>query len=101
MLLHMGSIIVENTSAYTWDEHALCRDADPDIFFGPKSDPTTTKKAIAVCNRCPVREPCLEFALKNSIQYGVWGGTSERHRRKLKSKSYCTKKAASVLRDSA
>ena len=70
-----------------WREHAECRSEDPDLFFpigtsGPAL--LQTEQAKAVCRRCPVREPCLEWAMETDQTLGVWGGTSETERRALK-----------------
>lgn len=70
-----------------WRQHAACRHEDPDLFFpigtsGPAL--LQTEQAKAVCRRCPVREPCLEWALETDQTLGVWGGTSETERRALK-----------------
>ncbi|MCQ9134268.1 MULTISPECIES: WhiB family transcriptional regulator [Streptomyces] len=70
-----------------WREHAECRTEDPDLFFpigtsGPAL--LQTEQAKAVCRRCPVREPCLEWAMETDQTLGVWGGTSETERRALK-----------------
>ncbi|MFH8801861.1 WhiB family transcriptional regulator [Streptomyces sp. NPDC017936] len=70
-----------------WRQHAVCRHEDPDLFFpigttGPAL--LQTEQAKAVCRRCPVREPCLEWALETDQTLGVWGGTSETERRALR-----------------
>ncbi|MFJ1735182.1 WhiB family transcriptional regulator [Streptomyces sp. NPDC088254] len=70
-----------------WRQHAECRREDPDLFFpigttGPAL--LQTEQAKAVCRRCPVREPCLEWAMETDQTLGVWGGTSENERRALK-----------------
>ncbi|WP_454325848.1 WhiB family transcriptional regulator [Streptomyces glaucescens] len=69
-----------------WRNQAACRDEDPDLFFpigtsGPAL--VQAEQAKAVCRRCPVREPCLEYALDSGQSLGVWGGTSETERRAL------------------
>ncbi|MFE1440244.1 WhiB family transcriptional regulator [Streptomyces sp. NPDC058739] len=70
-----------------WQDRAGCRHEDPDLFFpigtsGPAL--LQTRQAKAVCGRCPVREPCLRFALRTAQGSGVWGGTSENERRLLR-----------------
>ncbi|MEV0980135.1 MULTISPECIES: WhiB family transcriptional regulator [unclassified Streptomyces] len=70
-----------------WREHAACRHEDPDLFFpigttGPSL--VQTEQAKAVCRGCPVQEPCLRFALDADQTIGVWGGTSETERRRLR-----------------
>ena len=70
-----------------WRGQAACRDTDPDLFFpvgttGPALEQIAT--ARAVCEACPVQDPCLEFALLTNQDSGIWGGTSEDERRKLR-----------------
>ncbi|MFD3619522.1 WhiB family transcriptional regulator [Streptomyces sp. NPDC058676] len=70
-----------------WRDHAACRQEDPDLFFpigstGPAL--VQQEQAKAVCRRCPVREPCLQWALDTGQTLGVWGGTSENERRALR-----------------
>jgi WhiB family transcriptional regulator, redox-sensing transcriptional regulator len=64
----------------SWSARAACHGLDPRIFF-PVDDDAGPAKAI--CDRCPVREPCLEFALGEREREGVWGGCTERERRRL------------------
>lgn len=66
----------------SWQERALCREVDPEIFFVEKGMPVHEAKRI--CSRCEVRAECLEDALANDERYGVRGGKSEYERRKLK-----------------
>lgn len=65
-----------------WVDQALCAQVGGDIFFPEKGE--STREAKAVCRACPVREPCLQWALDNNERFGVYGGLSERERRKLK-----------------
>jgi len=66
-----------------WQNHAACNDpAVADVFFPDKGG--TTREAKRICAGCPVREPCLQYALDNDERYGVWGGLSERQRRRLR-----------------
>lgn len=67
-----------NTS---WRQHGACRGIDPDVFY-PASD-EEAEPAKAVCAVCPVREACLDYALTNRERDGVWGGATERERRRL------------------
>lgn len=67
-----------------WRDHAECRDEDPDLFFpiGTTGPPLRrTRRAKAVCDRCPVREPCLRWATDTGQAVGIWGGTTETERR--------------------
>jgi WhiB family redox-sensing transcriptional regulator len=64
-----------------WTEDALCAQADPDLFFPDKGG--STREAKDVCTRCPVQVECLDYALKNEERFGIWGGVSERDRRRI------------------
>jgi WhiB family redox-sensing transcriptional regulator len=65
-----------------WRQQAACRGVDPDIFY-PVSDDDEALEAKAICSQCPVRELCLEHALTYREKHGVWGGLTERERRRL------------------
>ncbi|MDO5049516.1 MAG: WhiB family transcriptional regulator [Actinomycetaceae bacterium] len=65
-----------------WQEHALCAQTDPEAFFPEKGG--STREAKAVCASCEVRAECLEYALENDERFGIWGGMSERERRRFK-----------------
>ena len=71
-----------------WRDAAACRDTDPDLFFPVGTTGAAVEEieaAKALCWSCPVRAQCLEFALVANQEAGVWGGTSEDERRKLRS----------------
>ncbi|MFW0108330.1 WhiB family transcriptional regulator [Rothia sp. P7181] len=65
-----------------WQADALCAQTDPEAFFPEKGG--STRDAKRVCNECPVREACLEYAMDNDERFGIWGGLSERERRRLR-----------------
>lgn len=65
-----------------WQARALCAQTDPEAFFPEKGG--STREAKSVCSRCEVRAQCLEYALKNDERFGIWGGLSERERRRIK-----------------
>ena len=65
-----------------WQERGLCAQTDPEAFFPEKGG--STREAKKVCLTCDVRQDCLEYALANDERFGIWGGLSERERRKLK-----------------
>jgi WhiB family redox-sensing transcriptional regulator len=70
-----------------WRHRAACRDEDPELFFpigntGPAL--LQIEEAKQVCQRCPVMEPCLSWALESGQDSGVWGGLSEDERRAMK-----------------
>lgn len=64
-----------------WADQAACRDSDLATFFPPAGDRRTYQTAIAICEDCPVRLACLNYAVENRIQYGVWGGLNVDRRR--------------------
>jgi WhiB family redox-sensing transcriptional regulator len=65
-----------------WQERALCAQTDPEAFFPEKGG--STREAKRVCLTCDVRGDCLDYALEHDERFGIWGGLSERERRKLK-----------------
>lgn len=65
-----------------WQRDALCAQTDPEAFFPEKGG--STREAKAVCESCTVRSECLEYALAHDERFGIWGGMSERERRKLR-----------------
>ncbi|WNG90228.1 WhiB family transcriptional regulator [Mycobacterium sp. ITM-2016-00317] len=65
-----------------WQERALCAQTDPEAFFPEKGG--STREAKRICQGCEVKDACLEYALANDERFGIWGGLSERERRRLK-----------------
>lgn len=65
----------------TWRKHAACSGLEPEVFY-PVSE-EQAEEAKAICRECPVREPCLDYALANRERDGVWGGATERERRRM------------------
>ena len=68
-----------------WQERGLCAQTDPEAFFPEKGG--STREAKKVCLTCDVRQECLEYALAHDERFGIWGGLSERERRKLKKRA--------------
>jgi WhiB family redox-sensing transcriptional regulator len=86
VLLNEGAVMNEHTDVgydadHTWMLSARCRELPPDEFF--PSDGVGVDKARLICRECPVQAACLEYALRNRIDHGVWGGASERERRRI------------------
>jgi WhiB family transcriptional regulator, redox-sensing transcriptional regulator len=77
--------IAEDEGELGWQERALCAQTDPEAFFPEKGG--STREAKKVCIGCDVRGECLEYALANDERFGIWGGLSERERRKLKKRA--------------
>jgi WhiB family redox-sensing transcriptional regulator len=75
----------DDGGALSWQERALCAQTDPEAFFPEKGG--STREAKKVCLACDVRGECLEYALANDERFGIWGGLSERERRKLKKRA--------------
>jgi WhiB family transcriptional regulator, redox-sensing transcriptional regulator len=65
-----------------WQERALCAQTDPEAFFPEKGG--STREAKRICSGCDVKAECLEYALANDERFGIWGGMSERERRRLR-----------------
>jgi len=74
-----------DTEDLGWQERALCAQTDPEAFFPEKGG--STREAKKVCQTCEVRVECLEAALMKDERFGIWGGLSERERRKLKKRA--------------
>ena len=68
-----------------WQTDSLCAQTDPEAFFPEKGG--STRDAKKICTSCEVRVQCLEYALANDERFGIWGGLSERERRKLRKRA--------------
>ena len=72
----------------SWQDSALCAQADPDAWFPERPNPEGVNRAVrqakAVCAACEVRAECLAYALEHNERHGVWGGLTEHERRRLK-----------------
>jgi len=69
--------------AEDWRAQAACR-GQTAMFYPPRGQTAEYMAAVAMCRTCPVREPCLEYALSSVEEFGVWGGTSHRERRNIR-----------------
>ncbi|MFB6626464.1 WhiB family transcriptional regulator [Streptomyces sp. NPDC056374] len=67
----------------SWFDDGLCAQTDPDLFFPEKGG--STKGAKDVCQECPIRTECADYAIDRDERWGVWGGLSEKERRRLRS----------------
>jgi WhiB family redox-sensing transcriptional regulator len=65
-----------------WQFRANCMGVDPELFFPERG--SSTREAKEVCRGCVVREDCLDFAIANGEKFGIWGGMSERERRRVR-----------------
>ena len=88
------SDLAADTSAEpkTWWDFANCLGVEPDLFFPERG--ASTKEAKEVCRGCVVRDDCLEYALDHGEKFGIWGGMSERERRRLRRQRALARKAA-------
>ena len=73
---------VEPLKGAHWQDDALCAQVDADMFFPPRGDNGLNAKAV--CELCPVKVQCAQFAADNNEPYGVWGGITEYERRRRK-----------------
>ena len=71
-----------NQGPLAWQARANCMGVDPELFFPERG--SSTREAKEVCRGCVVRVECLEFAIANSEKFGIWGGMSERERRRVR-----------------
>jgi WhiB family redox-sensing transcriptional regulator len=78
----LQAALCEEDEPEDWQERALCAETDPESFFPEKGG--STREAKRICSGCEVRAECLEYALAHDERFGIWGGLSERERRKLK-----------------
>lgn len=76
------SLVPSDSEPAGWQEKALCAQTDPEAFFPEKGG--STREAKRVCSSCEVRAECLEYALENDERFGIWGGLSERERRRMR-----------------
>jgi len=65
-----------------WMGEAVCAQTDPEVFFPEKGK--SSRAAIRICKGCSVAPECLTYSLKFGERFGVWGGVSERNRRKMR-----------------
>ena len=76
----------DSVGVETWRDAAACRSIDPDLFpigtTGTALDHIAAAKAV--CEACPVKAECLDFALETNQDSGVWGGASEEERRQIR-----------------
>ena len=78
---HLG----DDDGLLAWQDQALCAQTDPEAFFPEKGG--STREAKRICVGCEVKAECLEYALMQDERFGIWGGLSERERRRLKRKA--------------
>lgn len=72
------------TNPESWRSKAACRSLPDSMFFLAGDDFAGMKRAKAVCEECPVKDPCLEFAILTNQSLGIWGGTTPNERRQIR-----------------
>jgi len=82
----------------TWQQYAECVNYAGEVDFFPARG-ESVRDAKAVCAACPVREECLDFALRTKVAHGIWGGLSERERRNLRRERHRSALARRLGRD--
>ena len=83
--IRSASIVEDDDNPLSWQTDALCAQTDPEAFFPEKGG--STREAKKICTGCEVKAQCLEYALANDERFGIWGGLSERERRKLRKRA--------------
>jgi WhiB family redox-sensing transcriptional regulator len=83
--LTTGTDAGDDDSLLAWQDKALCAQTDPEAFFPEKGG--SMREAKRICVSCEVKQECLEYALMQDERFGIWGGLSERERRRLKRKA--------------
>lgn len=78
--MRVGSVRERDLS---WREVGACKGLEPEVFYPDPEDETEAAIAKAVCTTCAVRVACLEYALNHREKEGVWGGATERERRRI------------------
>jgi WhiB family redox-sensing transcriptional regulator len=92
----LASSLTLANADYSWRRDAICRDTDPDLFFpvGTTGNALVQiDRAKEVCDQCPVKVDCLDYALETNQDSGIWGGTSEEERRVLRRRYVARSKA--------
>ena len=84
--------LLNDRQELSWQARANCMGVDPDLFFPERG--ASTREAKEVCRGCVVREDCLEYALANGEKFGIWGGLSERERRRIRRMRTLQRRAA-------
>jgi WhiB family redox-sensing transcriptional regulator len=81
--MFLREVIVKIPKPPAWMAEALCAEVDAELFF-PAKQGSSARLAKRTCRRCEVSVECLDYALQHEIAHGVWGGKSDRERRRLR-----------------
>ena len=82
-VLERSRTSVSGPSAQKWRTIGLCKGSETMVFYPPSDDDSLAEEAKTICSMCAVRQRCLEFALNTREKHGVWGGLTERERRRV------------------
>lgn len=93
----MGTHFQREPDPMVWAERGNCLGVDADLFFPERGAPT--QQAKAVCQGCVVKDECLDYALTNGEKFGIWGGKSERERRRMRKGKRLAEPTKVVYRD--
>jgi WhiB family redox-sensing transcriptional regulator len=77
------SAVAETAASWSWRDQAACAGYDTKLFYAESGSRDERAIALSVCQRCPVRNECLEEALTVPERFGIWGGLTELQRRRL------------------
>lgn len=91
----MTETALQTSSGGEWQDLGNCLGVDPELFFPGRG--ASTKEAKEVCAGCIVKTDCLEYALSNGEKFGIWGGASERERRRIRRQRRLEREAAGSL----
>ena len=92
----LASSLALGSADYTWRVDAVCKDTDPELFFPVGTTGQALlqiDRAKQVCDECPVKIECLDFAIETNQDSGIWGGTSEEERRDIRRRIAARNKA--------
>ncbi|HRV75999.1 MAG TPA: WhiB family transcriptional regulator [Candidatus Saccharimonadales bacterium] len=78
-----SKVLRDGIESNGWQDFANCLGTDPELFFPERG--ASTREAKEVCKGCAVREDCLGYAMSKGERFGIWGGLSERERRRIRS----------------
>lgn len=84
--------IEDHLKINAWMDDAACADKDPNLFFPERgTHGSLIRQAKAICRTCPVKADCLDYALRHREYHGIWGGTTNRERRRLRAERITTR----------
>jgi len=96
----MQTLVMSDPEHEGWEAQGACKHSDPDLFFPVASRGPALRqlaRAKQVCERCPVRAQCLEYALQSGQSFGVWGGASEEERRLIRRRRLRRRRQAAAM----